>query len=245
MELEFIKDKVYYKIFDRTSTVSSGIYNKHKFNDAAKLAEIEKNINNIQTKYFAKALIILKQVHGNKVISTDSIEEEQAQPEADAAVTVAKNIALSIFTADCVPVLLASSDGAVIGAAHCGWKSAKDNIIANIYKTMVSKGARDIKAIIGPSIQQSSYEVDMGYYQNFVNDDADCAVFFIPSVNENHFMFDLSGYVAKKLEQANIELVTHIKDDTYSMPEKYPSYRRSTHTGEVYSQNILSTIVIR
>ena len=32
MELEFIKDKVYYKIFDRTYTASSGIYSKHKQN---------------------------------------------------------------------------------------------------------------------------------------------------------------------------------------------------------------------
>ena len=28
------------------------------------------------------------------------------------------------------------------------------------------------------------------------------------------------------------------------MSDKYPSYRRSTHTGEIYNQNILSAIMI-
>ena len=49
----------------------------------------------------------------------------------------------------------------------------------------------------------------------------------------------------KKLQKENIELVHNMKEDTYSMPEKYPSYRRSFHDGEQYSQNILSTIIIR
>jgi copper oxidase (laccase) domain-containing protein len=47
------------------------------------------------------------------------------------------------------------------------------------------------------------------------------------------------------LQKENIELVHNMEEDTYSMPEKYPSYRRSFHDGEQYSQNILSTIIIR
>ena len=58
-------------------------------------------------------------------------------------------------------------------------------------------------------------------------------------------MFDLVGFVIKKLTKENIELVHNIEEDTYSMSEKYPSYRRSCHNGEQYSQNILSTIIIR
>ena len=58
-------------------------------------------------------------------------------------------------------------------------------------------------------------------------------------------MFDLVGFVIKKLQKENIELFHNMKADTYSMPEKYPSYRRSCHNGEQYSQNILSTIIIR
>ncbi len=244
MELEFIKDKVYYKIFDRTYTASSGVYSKHKHKDAAKLAMVQQNIENIKADYKAEELVILKQVHGNAVICADSSDCKQ-QLEADGSVTTEKNVVLSVLTADCVPVLFASADGKVIGAAHCGWKSAKSDLVKQVSLMMKSKNATNIKAIIGPSIQQKSYEVSADYYHDFINDESACKHLFIASNKENHYMFDLSGYVKHKLAQENIELFLHIDDDTYSMPEKYPSYRRSTHGKEAYTHNIISTIMIK
>jgi YfiH family protein len=244
MEIEFIKDKVYYKIFDRTYTASSGKYSKHRSNDAAILAEVQKNIDNIQTEHNANGLVILKQVHGNNVIFADD-SHCQSQEEADGSTTTSQNIALGILTADCVPVLLASSDGSVIGAAHCGWKSAKANIITKLHEMMLSEGAKEVKALIGPSIQQKSYEVDNDYYLSFVNEDADSKKFFVKSQNENHYMFDLPAYVKNKLEIENIEVIVDINDDTYELEDQYPSFRRCTHRNEQYNNNILSTIIIR
>lgn len=245
MELEFIQDKVYYKIFDKTYKASTGAYNKHKATDVVKLAEIQQNIANIKTEYKCDELVILKQIHGTQVIDVD--EANLTEPlEADASVTTRKNIALSILTADCVPVLFSSSDGSVIGAAHCGWKSAKADIIKKLVAKMREKNAQNIHAIIGPSIQQKSYEVDENYYQNFVSDDQTCKDFFIKSKKYMYYMFDLSGYVRHKIEQENIEIFSHSKDDTCTEEEKYPSYRRSTLNPEdPYNSNILSTIIIR
>ncbi len=244
MEIEFIKNKVYYKIIDRTYTNSSGIYSLHKYTDAVKLAQLQKNIDNIKAELNADDLLIMNQVHGNDVIFVDNIDLKQ-QPQADASITTRKKVALGVLTADCVPVLFASDNGMVIGAAHCGWKSAKLNIITNVRKMMENKGANKIKAIIGPAIAQKSYEVDAKYYHDFVSEGDDIKELFQPSRRENHFMFDLIGFVIKKLQKENIELVHNMEEDTYSMPEKYPSYRRSFHDGEQYSQNILSTIIIR
>ncbi len=244
MQLEFIKNKVYYKIFDRTYQASSGIYNKYKNQDAAKLAEVKQNIDHIKYQYNAKELIILKQVHGNNVVFINP-DNYAKKLEADASVTTDKQIALSILTADCVPVLLSSDDGNVIGAAHCGWRSAKSNIIKSVNLMMQEKGARNIKAIIGPSIQQKSYEVDSGYYNNFVSDEKSCKDLFIPSHRDDFYMFDLSSYVKRKIEKEKIEILLHINKDTYSNSEKYPSYRRSTHNKEPYIYNILSTIMIK
>ncbi|GAB4163689.1 MAG: peptidoglycan editing factor PgeF [Rickettsiaceae bacterium] len=244
MELEFIKNKVYYKFFDKTYTSSSGIYSIHRYDDAAKLAEIQQNINNIKRDFATKDLIILKQVHGNYVLCADTADPTQ-QLEADAVVATKKNVALSILTADCVPVLFASSNGDVIGAAHCGWRSAKADIIHNVKNMMKNKGAKNIKAIIGPAIGQESYEVDANYYQAFVNGSAAYMDLFKPSSKNNHFMFNLVGFVARKLAYDDIELVHNVCEDTYSLPEKYPSYRRCVHQGLPYSQNILSTIIIK
>ncbi len=244
MEIEFIKNKVYYKIIDKTYTNSSGIYSLHKYNDAVKLAQVQQNIDNIKTEFDANELFILNQVHGNAVVLADNMDLKK-QPEADASVTTQKKIALAVLTADCIPVLFASDDGAVIGAAHCGWRSAKSNIITNVRKMMQDKAAKKIKAIIGPAIAQKSYEVDVNYYHDFISEDDDIKELFLPSSIDNHFMFDLVGFVKKKLQKENIELVHNVSEDTYSMPEKYPSYRRSFHEGTQYSQNILSTIIIR
>lgn len=244
MEIEFIKNKVYYKIFDRTYTASSGKYSKHKTKNAAILAEIEKNIDTIRNEYNVKELVILKQVHGTKILDADNTDY-QIQHEADGSITTKKEVALGILTADCVPVLLASSDGSIIGAAHCGWRSAKNNIITELHNKMEQRGAKNIKAIIGPSIQQKSYEVDEKYYQDFVSDNAEYKKFFVSSNNTNHYMFDLHGYVKAKIEQENIEIKVNIDDDTYELEDKYPSFRRSTHRNEQYNQNILSTIIIR
>lgn len=70
-------------------------------------------------------------------------------------------------TADCVPVLLASGDGKIIGAAHVGWKGAINDIIHNIVNKMIEKGAKNLAALIGPAIAQGSYEVDAEYYKAF------------------------------------------------------------------------------
>ena len=244
METEFIKNKVYYNIIDRTYTNSSGIYSLHKCSDAVKLAQVQKNIYNIKTDLNAEDLFIMNQVHGNDVILADNIDLKK-QPQADASITTRPNVALGVLTADCVPVLFASDDGTVIGAAHCGWKSAKSNIITNVRKMMQDRGANKIKAIIGPAIAQKSYEVDAKYYHDFISEGDEIKELFQPSNRENYFMFDLVGFVIKKLKKENIELVHNIEEDTYSMQEKYPSYRRSCHNGEQYSQNILSTIIIR
>ena len=61
---------------------------------------------------------------------------------------------------------------------------------------------------------------------------------------EAHYLFDLPSFVKIKLVEANISVIKHINEDTYVMSDKYPSYRRSTHTGEIYNQNILSAIMI-
>jgi YfiH family protein len=245
METEFIKNKVYYKIIDRTYTNSSGEYSFHRCDNDVKLAQVRQNINNIKTEFKADELFLMNQVHSNDVVLADDKTDFRKQPIADASVTTQKNIALCVLTADCVPVLFASVDGSVIAAAHCGWKSAKANIIANVQKMMQAQGAKKIKAIIGPTIAQKSYEVDKNYYLDFLKEGDNIKELFVPSIRENHFMFDLSGFVKKKLEAENIELVHNIGEDTYSMPEKYPSYRRACHEGMQYLGNILSTIIIK
>lgn len=186
---------------------------------------------------------MLRQVHGTNVVNVDSNTDLEFEETADASVTTMTGVSLGIQTADCVPVLFSCSEGEVIGAAHCGWRSVKADLVRAVADRMRIQGAKCIKAVIGPSIQQFSYEVDEQYYQDFMNDTKANAAYFIPSVKRGHYMFDLPTYVKQKLIDENIEITAHINEDTYSMEDKYPSYRRDFHAGRKYSQNILSVIV--
>src|ERR1700743_1114152 len=63
------------------------------------------------------------------------------RPRFDAMVTVEKNIALGILTADCVPVLFADAGAGVVGAAHAGWRGALTGILENTIDAMQKLGA--------------------------------------------------------------------------------------------------------
>lgn len=245
MPKELIANKVYYKIFDKTYKQSSHLYTRYQAGSEDKIAQIEQNKQAILSELSASQIFFLHQIHSNKVIDADNFKNCQVAPQADAFVTTKAGLTLAIQTADCVPLLCSSSNGEVIGAAHCGWRGTKLGIIANLLDMLSRKGATTIKALIGPSIQQYSYEVDQRYYNSFIDEQANYAKFFSPSKNLGHYMFDLPGLVEDKLHQAGVKDISKISEDTYNMAEKYPSYRRSYHSGEPYKETILSTIVIR
>ena len=87
--------------------------------------------------------------------------DEPAVVEADGQVTAQKNVALGMFAADCLPVLMADPEAGVIGAAHCGRRGLQNGVIGATTEKMVSKGARPerIVATLGPCICGDCYEV--------------------------------------------------------------------------------------
>ncbi|WP_395476272.1 peptidoglycan editing factor PgeF [Rickettsia endosymbiont of Pantilius tunicatus] len=236
-----INGLVYYKIFDGTFKGSSHRYVKK--NNSTDEIEIIRNKKAITDYFKAENILILNQVHGTDIIDAD--DNSIITPEADGSITTRKNLVLAVQTADCVPVLLASGDGKIIGAAHTGWKGAINGIIHNIVNKMIEKGTENLTAMIGPAIAQESYEVDAEYYKAFLDQDLNNKQFFINSKKENHYMFDLPGFVELQLKQVGVKDIKKIAEDTYANPAKYPSKRRSYHLQEPYNQNILSTIIIK
>jgi polyphenol oxidase len=237
--------KIKYKIFDKTFTASTGVYGMHRFTDPDDQQIVRNNYLAICKDLGTNNLVSLKQVHGDTVINADLIPIFLQEPEADAAVTAKPGVVISILTADCVPVLLASDDGKVVGGAHCGWQSAKDNILDNLVELMQYKGATSISAIIGPAIQQYSYEVDQKFYDVVLQSEPAAEALFIAAEKLSHFWFDLPGFVRLKLNKLNINNIFNIGEDTYSNPDKYYSYRRDVAFGITGNKtNIVSTIMI-
>lgn len=159
------------------------------------------------------------------------------QIAADGAVTTDKNILLGVKTADCAPVLLADYKNGVIGVAHAGWRGAYKGIVENVVKLMKEKGAHieNIAACIGPCMQKESFEVKDDMRQTLLLADKSSANFFSAGKDNEHFYFDLSGFVEKKLYNLGVQNIDNSRIDTYPLQSGYFSYRRNTHL------NLIST----
>jgi purine-nucleoside/S-methyl-5'-thioadenosine phosphorylase / adenosine deaminase len=177
----------------------------------------------------ADRLATCYQVHSATVALIDETWRGEERPRADALVTRCEDVALGIVTADCAPVLFADRDAGIIGAAHAGWRGALGGVLEATVAAMVGLGAATerIAAGIGPCIGRASYEVGAEFPAPFLAEDAAGAQFFAPAPRQGRFLFDLAGYVARRLERIGIGTVEQSGGDTAAEPDRFYSYRRS------------------
>lgn len=192
-------------------------------------------------------LVTVHQVHSPTVAIVTAPWTPDVAPRADAMVTTEPGIALAILAADCAPVLLADVTAGVIGAAHAGWKGAKAGVIDATIDAMVSLGAEPerIAAAVGPRIQQASYEVGPEFPTPFLDEDPAHAELFRPSSRPGHHLFDLGGYIARRLAQKGVPHWALSAQDTLSDEARFFSYRRTCLRGEGDYGRGLSAIVLR
>jgi YfiH family protein len=181
------------------------------------------------------ALVGVHQVHSPTVLTVDAPINGD-KPKADAVVTATPGLALTILTADCQPVLFADSDANVIGAAHAGWRGALDGVLEATLDAMEALGAKreNTVAVIGPTISQNAYEVGPDFLDEFAEDSTENLRFF---VNGN-----LPAFGLHRLRQAGIGRAEWTRHCTYSDPDRFYSYRRSTHTKEADYGRLISAI---
>jgi polyphenol oxidase len=187
-------------------------------------------------------LITLHQVHSANVISVTTPPAGE-RPKADALVTATPGIVLGVLTADCQPILFADPTAGVIGAAHAGWRGALMGVLEETLDAMEGLGARraNIRAVIGPTISQSAYEVGPEFVDRFVADDSDSHRYFNPGQGDRA-LFDLPGYSLNRLRVAGIGHVEWTQHCTFTDETRFFSFRRSTHRAEADYGRLISAI---
>lgn len=194
----------------------------------------------------AHHLVTVHQAHTADCVVVDRPFAAADAPRADAMVTKVPGLALGVSTADCTPILLADPQARVIGAVHAGWRGALSGVIEACLAAMDATGAdrSRVRAAIGPTIRQPSYEVGPEVVEAFTAVDAGFARFFVPAPKPGHAMFDLPGVVAERLVAAGVEQVEDLGFDTYADEARFFSYRRMTHRGEPDYGRHLHAIVL-
>jgi YfiH family protein len=193
-----------------------------------------------------ESLLTVHQYHSPDVVHVTESWTLDDLPKADGMVTIKPGIALGVLAADCAPVLFADTDASVIGACHSGWKGALGGVIDSTVSLMVDLGARHdrIVAAVGPSIAQKSYEVGAEFRSSFMESAYGNSRFFEGGSSTNKFLFDLPGYVRYRLEEAGVQSIDVLGLDTYTDPDRFFSYRRTTHNNEPDYGRQLSAIVL-
>ncbi|HLU14747.1 MAG TPA: peptidoglycan editing factor PgeF [Burkholderiaceae bacterium] len=180
-------------------------------------------------------VVWLEQVHGTDVLDADTDAALAGTPvRADAAVTTRPDRVLAIMVADCLPVVLGSADGRIIGAAHAGWRGLAAGVLENTLQALqsrfIQRNAPSWRAWIGPGISQPNFEVGDDVYKRFVQNDAAMGRFFLPG-KPGKWLADLAGVARYRLMQAGVQRVDVSPLCTFERSDLLYSYRRDGVTG--------------
>ena len=184
----------------------------------------------------------LKQIHGVTVSTPASRQEIGVGPfEADASVTNIPDEVLAVLTADCMPVLFASKNGEVIGAAHAGWRGLSGGVLENTIQAMCglssSLSPQDISAWMGPAIGPTVFEVGEDVLEAFSGQSQSIlSQAFSPILGQpGKYLADLYILARDRLNSLGIKQIDGGDFCTFTDKQRFFSYRRDKVTGRFAS----------
>ena len=211
-----------YSFSDRTGGLSTGAFLSrnvatHVGDDHATVlanrARLESDL--------ALPIQFMDQVHGNAVATIE--RQIISPPTADALVTTSTGIGLAVMVADCIPLLLASTQ--TVAAVHVGRKGLMNKVALEAIQEMHSHGASDITAVVGPSICGHCYEVSPDVYDDVVRSFPLAA----SKTREGGFALDLTRALIDQLQHLGVKV---IDEGRCTLEDKnLYSYRRDGVTG--------------
>jgi len=222
--------------FSRKNGVSKGIYESLNCGIGSKdqKENVEKNLDIVSKKFNIKksSLTLMHQTHSNKVeiIETDN---NLKRIKCDAILTKSNGIALSVLTADCIPILIYEKRKGIIGCIHAGWKGAVNGIIENTLKKLeeMDGNTKQLVVSVGPCISQKNYEVKNDFYSEFIKKSKNNDSFFFKNEKKT-FNFDLRGFINKKFKDLGVLEIDNVAIDSFASENEYFSHRRAKKLGQ-------------
>ncbi len=181
-----------------------------------------------------------EQVHGAQVAvvrQTGHFEPSSAS-QADALITAQANLALGITTADCAPIAVWTTEGAV-AAIHAGWRGLAAGIVGqavaelvSLQPTSASPTSARLSAFVGPHICAGCYEFSpadaAGLCAQWGEDilRADGA----GRGGETGHNLDLRLVISRALTQAGVAQVEYLDSCSSCEAERWFSHRARSET---------------
>ncbi|MDV4151242.1 peptidoglycan editing factor PgeF [Clostridium sp. AL.422] len=228
------KDFLIYKLGKINIAFSTAVedrsFNRHKDFGIENLNSIVKDFNLDNIEY-------LNQIHSDKIHVYDDISGSIKNEEGDAIITKEKNTAIGVFTADCVPIIIADIKNNIIASIHSGWRGTFNSIVLKTLEKMVDEFKIDLnetKVFIGPHIRQCCYEVSEELKESFVEKTKIQEDLLFKGRNlslEECILKDLREFGVKENNIYSLKLCTYCENNI-----KLYSYRKSVGTyGRLFS----------
>jgi polyphenol oxidase len=178
----------------------------------------------------------VRQVHGASIVRARRELLGQGPPEArpplaeaDGIVTDQPGLVLAVFTADCVPVLLADPAARVVAAIHAGWRGLGAGVLEAGLEAFAGAGAElgASVALVGPAIGPCCYEVGPEVAEA-VGERYPAAA---ATTLQGGLAIDTTAAALQALERAGVGAVRAARECTAHQPERFFSHRRDGVTG--------------
>jgi YfiH family protein len=188
------------------------------------------------------APVFLRQVHGTRVVRIGSADAASGAPlhDADAAVTGERGVACVVQTADCLPVLLAASNGRAVGAAHAGWRGLAAGIVGATVAAVCAEAQclpGDVDAWLGACIGPDAFEVGADVLSAFgaepTAEGAGNRRFAAKGEGGVKWLADLPGLARDSLRAAGVDRVTGGEWCSVADASRFFSFRRDGVTGRM------------
>ncbi len=212
--------------------------------------------DHLQSHLATKTAYRLKQVHGDRVISTSDIlfhpVKEQfidqlavPLPEADGLYVseLNKNTDLAnqakipascsiwVCSADCVPILIGDRKSGAVAAIHAGWRGTASKILSQAIKQLQSRGSsvKDLVVVLGPAISGAAYQVSEEV-ANQVLQTVSVKVGVISDPEPDHVRLDIRLVQQQQLLELGFlpDQIAIAPYCTLNNPDLFFSYRRQT-----------------
>lgn len=182
-----------------------------------------------------KRIIILKQMHSDKYSFVSHKEYErrrntEGEPfiwaEADALITQETGFALTIITADCLPIFLYAPSAPVFAAVHAGWQGTYKRITQKVGQAILETGIlpQHLYAAIFPGIAGMDYEIREDVAQYF----PDYITYQQDKFKKNKIYLDLISANCDQLSRLGIaqENIGYVPMSTATNNDKLFSHRK-------------------
>lgn len=180
----------------------------------------------------------IKQIHSDQIVISSETSHKK-ETFGDGMICNNFNQNLWIYTADCMPILIADKKNKFVAAIHCGRKGLEKKIIIKLIKLLKTLGCNknSLLVAIGPTISSKKYVLNKDLFYKFnkkvnpsntyLNDFEQKNYYQINS--ENKIELDLKKFayfqlLAENIHSKNIDISNKC---TYSLYNEFHSYRKT------------------